>query len=54
MMEGMAMSFNRLQKSQDQGDIGRTGDEKPDRERQLGALTEGLKAGSHARTIRRF
>jgi hypothetical protein len=35
------------EKCQDERDIGRAGDEKPDGERQLGALREGLRSGSH-------
>jgi hypothetical protein len=47
MMEGTAAPSITSQECQDQRDIGRAGDEKPDGERQLGAFREGLKAGSH-------
>jgi hypothetical protein len=47
MMEATAAPSITSQEYQDQRDIGRAGDEEPDGKRQLGALTEGLKAGSH-------
>ena len=48
---GNGGAVNRLQKNQDQRHIRRAGDEKPDGKCQLGALTEGLKTGSHGQNL---